>query len=208
MCAGSVKRGCTMVPSMDMQPPHKKGLLTPEAFASFLLWLSPDQAHAARKYLELRSGIVKLFIRKGCAHADELADRTLDRVVSIAHLEPGKYGSAFALSCGVARNVWLEYLREQRHEPLEDDRVAAPQIAEDSTEEEAQCLSYCLERLSIQDRDLIVKYHQFQGREKIETRKQLADAYGGHNRLRVTAYRIRVRLHDCISSCVQRSAYN
>jgi DNA-directed RNA polymerase specialized sigma24 family protein len=194
---------------MDMQPPHKKGLLTPEAFASFLLWLSPDQAHAARKYLELRQGIVKLFIRKGCAHADELADRTLDRVASIAYLEPGKYGSAFSLSCGVARNVWLEYLREKTHEPLEDDRVAAAQIVdEDVSEQEARCLSYCLEQLSTRDRDLIVRYHQFQGREKIETRKQLADAYGGQNRLRIAAYRIRVRLHDCISSCVQRSAYN
>jgi hypothetical protein len=189
-------------------PPHK-GVLTSEAFASFLFWLSPDQAHAAKKYLDLRQEIVKLFIRKGCAHADELADRTLDRVVGIAHLEPGKYSSAIALCCGVARNVWLEYLREKTHESLEDDRIAAPQLAdEDFSEQNVRCLSYCLDQLSAQDRDLIVKYHQFQGREKIETRKQLADAYGGLNKLRIATYRIRLRLHDCVSSCVQRSAYN
>jgi hypothetical protein len=194
---------------MDTHSPPKKGLLTPEAFASFLFWLSPDQADAARRYLDLRKEIVKLFIRKGCAHADELADRTLDRVVSIAHLEPGKYSSAIALSWGVARNVWHEYLREKTHEPLEDDRIGASQLFYDeSSEQDVQCLSYCLDQLSIHDRDLIVKYHQFQGREKIAMRKQLADAYGGLNKIRITAYRIRLRLHDCVSSCVQRSAYN
>src|SRR5271157_1959986 len=77
-------RRCKMRHSMDTHPaPQRKGLLTPEAFASFLFWLSPDHAHAARKYLDLRHEIVKLFIRKGCTHADELADRTLDRVGTI-----------------------------------------------------------------------------------------------------------------------------
>jgi len=194
---------------MDTHPVAKKTLLTPEAFASFLLWLSPDQTHAARKYLDLRQEVVKLFIRKGCAHSEELADRTLDRVISIAHLEPGKYSSAIALCCGVARNVWLEYLREKKHESLENDRVATPQFVEEEfTEQEVRCLSYCLNQLSVQDRDLIVKYHQFQGREKIEIRKQLADTFGGLNKLRIAAYRIRLRLHDCVSSCVQRPAYN
>jgi hypothetical protein len=195
--------------SMDTHPVAKKGLLTPEAFASFLFWLSPDQTHAARKYLDLRQEVVNLFIRKGCAHSEELADRTLDRVVSIAHLEPGKYGSAIALCCGVARNVWLEYLREKKPELLEDDRIAAPQsVDEDFSEQYVRCLNHCLSQLSMKDRDLIVKYHQFQGREKIEMRKQLADVHGGLNRLRIVAYRIRLRLHDCVSSCVQRSAYN
>jgi DNA-directed RNA polymerase specialized sigma24 family protein len=195
---------------MDTHPvPRRKGPITPEAFASFLFWLSPDQAHAARKYLDLRQEIVKLFIRKGCAHSDELADRTLDRVVTIAHLEPDKYPSAISLCCGVARNVWLEYLREKVHETLEDDRIAAPEFPdEDFSEHEVRCLGRCLEQLSTRDRDLIVKYHQFQGREKIEMRKQLADVYGGLNKLRIAAYRIRLKLHDCVTGCVQRSAYN
>lgn len=195
---------------MDKQPVAKKGLLTPEAFASFLIWLSPDQAHAARKYLDLRLELVKLFIRKGCAHADELADRTLDRVVNIAHLEPGKYSSPIALCCGVARNVWLEYLREKTHEPLDNEVVAAPQLSDDGnfSEQELRCLSYCLDQLPERDRALIVKYHQFQGREKIQIRKELADACGGLNKLRIAAFRIRLRLHDCVSTCVQRSAYN
>lgn len=192
--------------SMDTAPSSQKGVVTAEAFASFLFWLSPDQAHAARKYLDLRQVIVKLFIRKGCAHADDLADRTLDRVVHIAYREPNKYRSAIALCCGVARNVWLEYRREKTPESLEEDRIVAPQfVEEDFSEQEVQCLNCCLDQLSARDRELIVKYHQFRGREKIEVRKQLADAYGGLNKIRIAAYRIRLRLHDCVSSCVQRS---
>jgi len=195
---------------MDTHPaPQRKGFLTPEAFASFLFWLSPDQAQAARKYLELRQEMVKLFVRRGCAHADELADRTLDRVATIAHLEPGKYSSAISLCCGVARNVWLEYLREKVHETLEEHNIATPQLLDQEfSEHEVGCLSYCLEQLSMRDRDLIVKYHQFQGREKIEMRRQMANAYGGLNKLRIASYRIRLRLHDCVTGCVQRSAYN
>lgn len=195
---------------METRPARqRKGILSPEAFASFLFWLSPDQAQAARKYLELRQEMVRLFIRRGCAHADELADQTLDRVVMIAHLEPGKYPSVISLCCGVARNVWFEYMRERVPETLEDHKIATPQLLdEEFSDHEVGCLSHCLEQLSIRDRDLIVKYHQFQGREKIEVRKQMADAYGGVNKLRIAAYRIRMRLHECVTGCVERSAYN
>jgi hypothetical protein len=55
---------------------------------------------------------------------------------------------------------------------------------------------------------LITQYHRFQGREKIETRKHLAEIHGGLNKLRITACRIRARLHDCISSCVRCSPLN
>jgi hypothetical protein len=205
-----LKRGCTIIDPMNRDPAtQRKGSLTPEAFSSFLSWLSPDQAQAAAKYLDLRKETVKLFIRKGCAHADELADRTLDRVVTIAYLEPGKYPSAVSLCCGVARNVWLEYLREKVHETLEEDGFAAPQLLDaEFSEHEVQCLSFCLDKLQARERDLIVRYHEFQGRKKIEARKELANAHGGLNKVRIQAHRIRLRLHDCVTDCAQRSKYN
>ncbi len=87
-----------------------KSRRTAEAFASFLFWLSPDPTHAAKKSLDLRQEIVKLFIRRGCAHEDELADRTLDRVATIAHLEPGKYPSAIDYSMGAKKTAAREIL--------------------------------------------------------------------------------------------------
>jgi hypothetical protein len=198
-----------MLSAMNTEPASKKGRsLTPEAFASFLLWLSTDLEQAAKKYLDIRRQLVKFFIRKGCAHSEELADRTLDRAPVIAHAEPGKYHDPIALCCGVARRIWFEYLREAAPASLENENIPAPAQFSNFTEREEKCLDSCLDELSQRDRNLITQYHQFQGSQKIETRKRLAQEFGGLNKLRIAAYRIRVRLHDCISDCVQRSASN
>jgi hypothetical protein len=195
---------------MDPQPaPEKQRYLTPEVFASFLRWLSPDPARAAREYLNIRNTLMKFFVRKGCTHTEELTDRTLDRVVLIVHHEPEKYPTPIPLCCGVGRRVWLEYLRESTPEALGDEDIPAPaQPEEEFTEDEVHCLGHCLDQLSSRDRELITQYHQFQGRQKSENRKHLAQIYGGLNKLRITACRIRARLHDCINSCVQGSALN
>lgn len=195
---------------MDPQPaPEKQRYLTAEVFASFLSWLSPDPERAAREYLDIRKTLIKFFVRKGCGHAEELTDRTLDRVGLIVHHEPEKYPTPISLCCGVGRRVWLEYLRESTPERLEDEDIPGPaQPEEEFTDDEVQCLGRCLDQLSPRDRELITQYHQFQGRQKVENRKQLAQIYGGLNKLRITACRIRARLHDCISSCVQGLALN
>jgi DNA-directed RNA polymerase specialized sigma24 family protein len=195
---------------MDLQPiPRKQRSLTQEGFASFLLWLSPDPGQAAREYLDISKTLMKFFVRKGSAHAEELTDRTIDRVVGIVHDQPNKYSTPISLCYGVARKVWLEDLRKATPEALEDDNIPAPiQPEDDFTEHELQCLKHCLDQLPLRHRELITQYHQFQGRQKIETRKHLAQMHGGLNKLRITACRIRARLHDCIDSCMQRSALN
>lgn len=195
---------------MDLQPiPGKQRSLTQEGFASFLLWLSPDPGQAAREYLDISKTLMKFFVRKGSAHAEELTDRTIDRVVGIVHEQPNKYSTPISLCYGVARKVWQEDRRKTTPEALEDDNIPAPiQPEEDFTEHELQCLKHCLDQLPLRHRELITQYHQFQGRQKIETRKHLAQMHGGLNKLRITACRIRARLHDCIDSCMQRSALN
>jgi len=196
-----------MLGVMSTEPlPQKTRSLTQEAFASFLFWLSPYPEPAARQYLDMRLKLVSLLVRKGCAHAEELADRTLDRVAMIVHNEPGKYLNPMALCCGVARRVWLEYLREEAPVIQEVNEIPAPHTIPDFSEQEEACLTFCLDQLSTRDRDLITQYHQFQGSQKIEKRKQLADIYGGLNKLRIMAYRIRTRLHRCVDGCVQRYA--
>jgi len=193
---------------MDLQPnPGKPRSLTQEGFASFLLWLSPDPGQAAREYLALSEKLRKFFVRKGCLHAEELTDRTLEQVVLIVQKEPKKYSNPISLCYGVARNIWFESRREPIPEALEDDNIPEHAEPEDEfTERELQCLRHCLGQLPLRHRELITQYHQFQGRQKIETRKQLAQIYGGLNKLRITACRIRARLHDCIDNCMQRSA--
>jgi hypothetical protein len=195
---------------MELPPnPERQRSLTPEVFASFLLWLSPAPEQAGREYLDIRNTLMQFFVRKGCAHAEELTDKTLDRVVLIVHREPEKYTKPISLCCGVAKKVWFEYRRKKLPQTLEDENIPMPDRPDDEfTEHEMQCLRHCLDQLSQRDRELITQYHQFQGRQKIENRKHLAELHGGVNKLRITACRIRARLHDCIGSCKQRSAVN
>ena len=195
---------------MSPEPaPKKSSVLTPEAFGRFLEWLSPDHEIAARQYLAVRKKLVYLFIRKGCVHSEDLADTTLDRAIMIFYQDPGKYSNPLALSCGVAKNVWLEYLREIKPGPLETEDIPVMDRGDSSIlEHESKCFGNCVERLSCEEHDLIVQYHQLRGRDKIEMRKRMAERYGGINKLRITAHRIRVRLNDCISGCMQRASAN
>jgi len=193
-----------------MEPPtesHRNRHITAEVFASFLLWLADDPAPAAAAYLDLRRTLVKYFVRKGCTDAEDLTDETLDRVAHIVHKDREKYPNRVALCCGVARRVWFEQLRKAAPAPLEDENLPEPVHAEDEfSEDDFRCLDACIQELPVRDRELITEYHRFQGRRKIEIRKQLAETCGGLNRLRVTTCRIRSRLHACISGCMQRSA--
>lgn len=183
----------------------RKRVLTPEAFGRFLDWLAPDRDHAAEIYLDLRRQLVRLFVARGCAHSEELADETLDRVAFIVSNEPEKYSKPIALCCGVARNVWLEYLREITPDPLEPEDIPAPDDAPARFGDcEEECLTCCLDQLPECERRLITEYHRSWGHEKIESRKRLAAQNGGLRRLRTTAYRIRVKLSACIETCMQK----
>src|SRR5579863_9352470 len=147
----------------------KNRAITQETFRALLFWLSTDEGMAAKEYLEIRNSLVRFFVRKGCAHSEELADETLDRVAVIAQVDSDKYGKPIALCYGVARRVWLEYLREAVPVPLEADRISEiPPKSDDFTECELKCLELCLERLSARERELITQYHQFQGSQKIK----------------------------------------
>lgn len=189
--------------------PQRSKIVSPTAFGKFLEWLSPERNSAASLYLDIRKKLVAMFTRRGCAHPEELADETLDRAILEFNDEPGKYSSPPALCFGVARYIWLESLRQPKTEPLEPDNIAAFDCDDSQLREyKADCLAQCMERLPIHQRDLIVQYHQFRGREKIEMRKRLAEQHGGLNNLRIIAHRIRARLNHCITACMDGASGN
>ena len=61
-------------------------------------------------------------------------------------------------------------------------------------------------QLAPSDRDVIAKYYQGEGHDKIENRKLLADGVGGVNALRIRMCRIRKDLRVCVVDCIKRSA--
>jgi DNA-directed RNA polymerase specialized sigma24 family protein len=59
-------------------------------------------------------------------------------------------------------------------------------------------------KLSPENRALVLRYYEADGREKIEKRKILADELGiAPNALRIRAYRIRAALQKCLEKCVE-----
>jgi hypothetical protein len=64
----------------------KKGwVLTQESLDTLLDWLDPDRESAGCKYEAIRVRLIKIFICRGCAEAEELADETINRAASKLH---------------------------------------------------------------------------------------------------------------------------
>jgi hypothetical protein len=178
----------------------------PDAFARFLAWLAADIDQAIKRYWAIRNKLFKFFIRKGCPSPDDLFDKTVDIVVRKIS-SGGDYENREAYCFGVARNVWREYVRQQKPGPLVTNDIPSP--AEDDSELlelKLTCMERCMEKLLPHSRDLILRFHRGQGSERIKTRKELAKENGGANALRIKAFRIRKKLYTCVTQCVARSS--
>ncbi len=171
--------------------------LTAESFETFLGWLSPNREEAGRLYEQLRKKLVKLFTWRGCHIPEELFDETVNRVAKkIAWGTAVCREHRFDYCYGVARMVLLEYWRKPRPELLPED-VRSPVIRQPEWDEtELDSLRQCLDQLSARDRDLITRYYQGQGRQRIQIRKEMAAEGLGANALRIRIFRIRASLRD------------
>jgi RNA polymerase sigma factor (sigma-70 family) len=197
---------------------EKKGwVITREAFDRMLAELHSDSERAGEQYEKIRRKLVKLFEWRGCAHAEECADETFNRVAqkicegtSIWADDPYSYFH------GVALNVLREYWRsaEQTAKTLEemaqiqDLSVDPEDLLRRETEQREkdrllECLNQCLQKLPLESLHLILRYHQ--GEEGLDKsrRKEMARALGiPLNALRIRAYRIRAAVEECVENCI------
>lgn len=184
--------------------------LTTSSFQLLLDQLDADPARAASKYESLRLKIVHLLRWRGCseAHADELADTTLDRVA--AKLASGELVENLnAFTAGVARFVWLEHSRKDRTTDVGEDLPEVPVEPDldfiDDPDERMKCLRRCVAlKLSDDDRIIVVGYYDTEADEKAKNaRRRLADSFGmSMTALKVKACRLRMKLEACINDCV------
>lgn len=181
--------------------------LDSEAFDKLLAWLSPTPEEAARKYEEIRKKLIRYF--RGCREADELADQTMDRIAKkLARGTLDYQGDPIRYFYGVAGVIYKEHLRKNRNRPMEvldpDAPVLPPEP--DHKELEYHCLEQCMAKLSQKTRDLIHRYHQSSGMEKIVSRQALAGELGIEmNALRIQAFKIRSKLRSCVLECTQKT---
>lgn len=195
-------------PRSKIQDPKSKfvSTLTASSFKALLERLDNDPV----KYEDLRMKIAHLMRWRGCyeSDADDLADRTLDRVAQkLIAGEEVENLNAFAAA--VARFIWLEHSRKKREEAVGDDlpEVAVePDLDIDDPEPRLRCLRRCVVNFSDDDKLLVVGYYDTDAGEKAKNaRKRLAERFGlTLNALKVRACRLRMRLENCINDCVER----
>ena len=181
---------------------NKNWLLSQESFDALLAWLDSDRERAAMKYEEIRRRLIKIFLGRGCAEAEDLADETINRVIRKLNEIGNEFtGKSERYFYGVANKVLMEYQRRRQPQP--------PLVSnEDSNrvELEYRCLEECIAKLSDENRELLLQYYQGEGRAKIEQRKQLAEKLGiAPNALRIRAFRIRTALQECVEECLERT---
>lgn len=181
----------------------KQWVLTQEAFDALLAWLDPNRDAAAHKYEIIRSRLIKIFACRGCWDAEDLADETINRVTSkLGEIAANFSGEPARYFFGVANKTHLEYSRRRQPPTLPE-----PKIESQDTELEYQCLDHCVEKLTAENRELVLSYYQEEKHAKIEHRRNLASKLGiAANALRIRAYRIRASLQQCVRDCIEQTS--
>ncbi|HEX5890462.1 MAG TPA: sigma-70 family RNA polymerase sigma factor [Pyrinomonadaceae bacterium] len=176
--------------------------MSQELFEGLLDWLDPNRHQAALKYEQIRAGLINYFTFRAPCDAEDLADETINRVSSrLDDIKAEVNGERSRYFFGVARKVQLEYLRRKTPQAPGEHTIDSERL-----EAEHRCLEECIGKLSAENRKLVLRYYQADGRQKIEDRKQLADELGiAPNALRIRAYRIRAALQKCLEKCVEDS---
>jgi DNA-directed RNA polymerase specialized sigma24 family protein len=181
---------------------NKDWVLTQEAFDALLAWLAPAREAAGQKYEDIRIRLIKIFTCRGCCEPEDLADETINRVSNkLSEIESHYEGDPARYFYGVANKVHLEYLRRKP--------VHVPPVPADDTddiEKEYECLEQCIQKLTPNNRVLVLQYYQEEKTAKIHHRKRLAEQLGiALNALRIRAHRIRASLQQCVQSCVNEA---
>jgi RNA polymerase sigma factor (sigma-70 family) len=180
-----------------------------ESFEEILAWLNPDRESAATMYVQLRHDLGKIFTFRGCTDPEGLTDEVFDRVAKKVHeVKPTYVGDPRLYFRAVANNLVKEDLKRVKTQvSLEEPELPEPttiESDEDETEDIEECLRSCLQKLSAENRKLIVDYYAKEKQAKIDHRSELAQQFGiSVQTLRVKVYRIRISLQGCIERCLK-----
>ena len=135
-----------------------------DGFERLLNALDPDRDKAGEEYERIRQRLTRLFTWRGCSNADELTDRTMERVSRRLGEGADIYtGNVYAFFHGVALRVLQESWREAdraaaiAREPTLM-RAAAPDPdadAERDRQRRLNCLERCLAKMPASSRELL-----------------------------------------------------
>lgn len=139
---------------------------------------------------------------KGFSDAEDLTDETINRVMKkLPEIRDTYVGEPVRYFHGVARYIMLEMAR--RKEVLVDEMPPLP-LKPDVHSDEYDCLLKCLRFLSAEKQELILDYYMYDGRDKIEQHRTMANELGiTDGALRGQAHHVRKNLEKCIQQCMR-----
>jgi len=178
-----------------------------ESFESLLTWLDPNREIAGQKYEVIRAGLIRIFVSKGFSDAEDLADTVINRVMKkLPEIRDTYVGEPVRYFHGVARNIIRETLRRKE---IATDTVPSFSEEVESHSDEYDCLVKCLRFLAREKRELILDYHIYDGRDKVEQHRHMAEELGiTEGALRGRAHHLRGSLEKCIRQCLEGMAGN
>jgi len=181
-----------------------------ENFEEILAWLNPDREVAATMYVQPRHDLAKTFTFRGCSDPEGLTDEVFDRVgKKVLEVRPTYVGDPRLYFRAVANNLIKEDLKRSKTQvSLEEPEPREPTTTEsdeDNAEDMEECLRSCLQKLSAENRKLIVNYYAKEKQAKIDHRYELAQRFDiSVETLRVRVFRIRESIAECIGRCLKR----
>src|SRR5260221_1110863 len=164
--------------------------------------LSGSQSGPRRgKYEEIRRKLMTFFRCNGFWKAEDHVDETIDRTIR----RLGEVRDLMPFIRGVARHVASEVRRMAPREiPLEDIREIASRGQRDEEGERSfsKRLKWwyeCADRLTAEDREMLLQYYQYDRSQKVENKRNLAALMGiSTATLRVRAFRARKQLEKLV----------
>jgi DNA-directed RNA polymerase specialized sigma24 family protein len=165
-------------------------------FERLLQWLGPDSHSASLKYESIRARLVTMFRARRCVFAEDLADMTFERVAhKLTNLTSRFIGDPVPYFYGVARKIYLEYVRKLNANQLRATCGPPTSIDDPESENLIELLERALSTISNVDRELILRYYAWDGKNKAAHRRALANQLGiGLNALRLRVFRIRMEI--------------
>jgi DNA-directed RNA polymerase specialized sigma24 family protein len=176
--------------------------ITLEPFESLLAWLDPDREIAGRKYEIIRSGLIRIFVSQGFSDAEDLADLTINRVITrLPDIRDNYIGEPARYFHGVTRNIIRE---ARRRKEIATDVFPICLDQPTNVSDKHECLLKCLKLLPSEKRDLILDYYLYEKKDKIAHHKLLAEELDiTEGALRTRTHHIRITLEKCVSQCVE-----
>lgn len=183
-----------------------------------LRYFDSDPVIAGKELLRCRQALIRRFAVERRHDAEDLASKTLERVVEAIEKNPDRViTNIWAFISGFARNIIHETHRSPVQKEVSLDDLAATQEPRTSSLEELElafsreedlwsCFKQCIDELPESERDTLLRYYDTELHEKLKKVRELMALSMGLTsaQLRKHTFNLRSELEACIKDCLAR----